>query len=482
MELSRSFEEGGQKIVDPKSKQDEALRQVSGGSKHDHPSFLFNSGSGIKTSFAGPFVTLDHALDTNEENAGPKKALTSEFAASINLTKNLVGSGIFALPMAFSRASVVVGIVMMAFVGALCAGAFILIARNCKALGVATYRDMGLKAMGPRLASLIDMCIMVNGMLGPLAYVILVCDFFEESIPALFGMHFERYQLVAMDTLALILPLSYIKDLSPLRIPSMIALAIIGYIFLYVVIDWIRDFESGIPNIQGGAFRVKLGIFFAASIFTGAFSAHYNAPTFYRELGEDLAAHSRVVRNSYTAAFVMYACFALAGYAKWGDAVQGNMLKNYGQDGNGGNAIALALFGMSFSITLSFPLVFNSCRLAFYGLFPAIARARNGNPQTVHFAVTTVLVLMICSAACFVKDVQLVVGMTGALLGQMICFIIPGMVYLKTTYDSDATLVGLQRREVGSTSRYLMAFAILLMVWGFLCQVVGSLVTLEIVS
>jgi amino acid permease len=439
-------------------------------------------GSGSKTSFAFKGVVLDEQ-GNEAPDAGSKEKLTSEFAATINLTKNLVGSGIFTLPLAFSRASVIVGIFMMAFVGVLCGGSFILIAKNCKALGVATYREMGLKSMGPRLALVIDTCIMTNGMLGPLAYVILVSDFFQESIPTLFGVDLPRWQLIAIDTIALILPLSYVKDLSPLRIPSLIALSIIGFIWFYVVSDWVTNFDSGMSNLEGGAFRFNLGIFFATSVFTGAFSAHYNSPTFYRELGEDLAAHSRVVRKSFISAFVMYACFALAGYAKWGDAVQGNVLKNYGQDINAGSVIPVALFGMSFSITLSFPLVFNSGRLAFYGLFPVFERARTNNPITVHYAVTTVLVLTICSAACVVKDVQLVVGMSGALLGQALCFIIPGVVYLKTAFTPENTLVGLQQREpFGAQGKFLIVFSIVLMVWGFLSQIVGSLVVLGILS
>jgi amino acid permease len=263
----------------------------------------------------------------------------------------------------------------------------------------------------------------------------------------------------------------------------LIALSIIGFIWFYVVSDWANDFSSGIPNLKNGSFRVGLGIFFATSVFTGAFQAHYNSPTFYRELGEDLTVHSRVVRKSFISAFVMYACFAIAGYAKFGEVVEGNILKNYGQDESAGSVISLALFGMAFSITLSFPLVFNSGRLAFYGLFPAAANARQSYPEAVHYTVTTALVLLICSAACFVQDVQLVVGMTGALLGQAICFIIPGMVYLKTTYARpQEALVESQQRELGSGSKLLMIFSMLIMAWGFLSQIIGSLVVLDILG
>ena len=39
----------------------------------------------------------------------------------------------------------------------------------------------------------------------------------------------------------------------------------------------------------------------------------YNAPKFFKELGEDLKAHSQMVIISYVSAFAIYASFALAG-------------------------------------------------------------------------------------------------------------------------------------------------------------------------
>jgi amino acid permease len=336
---------------------------------------------------------------------------------------------------------------------------------------------MGMKSIGPRFALCVDVCIFVNGLLGSLAYVILVCDFFQESIPAVLGVHFARWQLVMLDTFALILPLSYLKDLSPLRIPSMIALLIIAFIFIYVVQDWLGNFSHSLTIFKGAALHCNLGIFFATSVYTGAFSAHYNAPTFYRELGQDLAAYTRVVRQSFTLAFMMYALFAIAGYGTWGERIEGNLLKNYGE--HGGAAIELATLLMGFSITLSFPLVFNSGRAAFYGVFPIVEKAREESPDTVHLAVTTVLVLGICSAACFIKDVQVVVGLAGALLQTPICFTIPGIVYWKIS-RSQPTLP-LQGREPIARSKLLMVFSILLVAFGLQNQVVGSLVVLDII-
>jgi len=74
-------------------------------------------------------------LRFSEAKANPAIAATC-----VNLTKNLVGSGIFSLPSALQRGSVIPGVGIMCFVGAVQGGSFILIAALCQKLGTRTYR------------------------------------------------------------------------------------------------------------------------------------------------------------------------------------------------------------------------------------------------------------------------------------------------------------------------------------------------------
>lgn len=426
------------------------------------------------TSFAAENVALEYAGDTESEPV--PQVLTSEFAASVNLTKNLVGSGIFTLPLALSKASVLPGVLMMLFIGVLCGGSFVLIAYLCRTLKVSTYRDLGAKSFGPLTALLIDLSIFLNAMFACLAYVILVLDFFEKSLPPLTGLEIPRWQILIVDTLVFILPLSLIKDLSPLRVPSMIGLLIIAYIFFYVLGDWVFQLDESISNFQSCFFEFRLGIFFSASVFTGAFKAHYNSPTFYRELGENLGAHARVVRNSYVSAFVLYSCFAIAGYGIFGSGVEGNILKNYGS-GEGGPSVPIlvALLGMAFAITLTYPLVFNSGRGALYGLVPPLEKAKNANPQMVHFLLTAAMVVTISAAGCVVTDVQIVLGLTGATIGMALCFILPAVAFLKVALSDTATVTIMHAKP-------LIAFSFLLLGFGLMSVVIGTLVVMGVVA
>lgn len=371
---------------------------------------------------------------------------------------------------------------MLVCIGGLAGGSFILIAYICKALGCSTYREMAAKAFGTRTAFIVDIGIMLNALFGCLAYVILVCDFFEDSVPKLTGFRFARWQYVAFDTVFFVLPLSYLKDLSPLRIPSMIGLLIIAYIFFYVVGQWVMNFDESREHLQSNLAQVSPSWFYAVSVFTGAFKAHYNAPTFYRELGENVKAHTRVVKTAFSVALIIYAMFAVAGFGIFGPGVEGNILKSYGlaSGGEPDAAILFALLGMAFSITLTYPLVFNSGRAAVYGLAPSLERAKVTQPTTVHVVVTTSMVACIAVVGCFVRNVQVVVGLTGATIGMGLCLLIPGFGYLAITRHPPADAPPLNAHLLKADAR-MTAFSYVLVIFGCISVVLGSLVVLGVI-
>merc|ERR1712194_596614 len=148
----------------------------------------------------------------------------------------------------------------------------------------------------------------------------------------------------------------------------MIGLAIIAMVFLYVLLDFFGSLEEAGPNLRAQAFRLDFGIFSTIAMCTGAFKAHYNAPKFFNELNSDLGAHARMVFISYSTCFLLYASFAIAGLGLFGDEILGNVLRNYGAEGN--KAILLAWLGMAFAITFTYPLVFTSARDSLIGMVP----------------------------------------------------------------------------------------------------------------
>jgi len=360
------------------------------------------------------------------------KGSSSVTTASVNLTKNLVGAGIFSLPAALLRGSVLPGLATMLLVGSVQASSFVMIAFLCQQFGCQTYRGVWSAAFGKRSGTLVDVCITVNGFFICVAYNILVADFLQKALEGLLGWEgAPRPLLIWTSTLAITLPLSHARNLSPLRYTSMLGLAIIGFVFLYVIRDFLWNFEAAKPRLHFHALRLDMGIFSTLALCTGAFQAHYNSPRIFKELGCNLEAHVQTVANSFGTAFVIYASFAVAGLGLFGDDLVGNVLKNYPAEGN--VAVLMAWLGMAFAVVFTYPLIFTTGRDSLIGLVPALQRAGRRSPTATHVGITSTLVALIAAVACTVEDVSLVTGLLGATIGSCLCWIFPASIYLKAT-------------------------------------------------
>lgn len=397
-------------------------------------------------------------------------------SAAVNLTKNLVGAGIFSLPMALRRGSVLPGVSVMAIVGALCASSFVLIAYMCRALGCKTYREVWCAGFGRNAGWVPDVCILLNGFFACVSYVILIVDFLQKALEGLFGWEVSRSALVWANTILFLLPLSHARNLSALRYTSIMGLVIIGLVFAYIVLDFLGGLGTNMENLRGDLFRVDMGLFSTVAISTGAFKAHYNAPKFFKELGEDLKAHSQMVMISYGAAFAIYASFALAGLGLFGDKVLGNLLKNYSAEGN--VPILMAWLGMAFAIVFTYPLVFSSARDSIIGMSSALKTAAESQPVATHVGITSSMVFAISTLACFLEDVSVVTGLLGATIGSCLCWIFPALIYLRVSGGSgkelNAPLLpgGTKNRKLKGDSA-LKCYSVILVLGGTASMVIG---------
>eukprot|EP00929_Paragymnodinium_shiwhaense_P028425 TRINITY_DN16475_c0_g1_i1.p1 TRINITY_DN16475_c0_g1~~TRINITY_DN16475_c0_g1_i1.p1 ORF type:complete len:444 (+),score=65.14 TRINITY_DN16475_c0_g1_i1:58-1332(+) len=368
----------------------------------------------------------------------PAAATSSTTAAAVNLAKNLVGASIFSLPAGLLRGSVVYGLGSLFLVGASCAGTFVLIAFLCRNLNATSYRDAWCAAFGKKSGDIVDVSIFLNGLFACVSYVILIADFMSKAVEGLLGWQgASRTMIIALVTGTCLLPLSLFRDLSPLKYTSMLGLLIIGFVIAYVVSDFFGNIAEARPVLEEHSCHLGMGVFSMVALSTGAFKAHYNAPRFFKELGGDLHAHSTAVAAAYGGAFLIYACFAVAGFGLFGEDVMGNVLRNYPATST---AVLLVQCGMAFAIIFTYPLVFSSARESLIGMSPSLRIwgrfAERGPPSPqqnkAHLLITSVMVALISVVACGVDDVSLVTGILGATIGSSLCWIFPGLMYLKT--------------------------------------------------
>jgi len=317
---------------------------------------------------------------------------------------------------------------------------------------------------------------MTNSFFACVAYMILVADFLQKALEGLFGWsEAPRPLLIWASTLSVTLPLSHARNLSALRYTSMLGLAIIGFVIIYVVSDCVRQPEVARINLQAQLARFDMGLFSTLALCTGAFQAHYNAPKIFGELGCDLQKHTRVVAASFGTAFLIYSSFAVAGLGLFGEDLLGNVLRNYPAEGN--KAVLMAWLGMAVAIVFTYPLVFTTGRDSLVTAVPALQRAGKTSPTASHVALTSSLVALISSVSCCVEDVSLVTGLLGATIGACLCWIFPACIYLKVRATDagslGAALLPSKRRQTVQGSTTLACYAVGMVIVGFSSMCVG---------
>ncbi len=151
-------------------------------------------------------------------------------------------------------------------------------------------------------------------------------------------------------------------------------------------------------------------------------SAHYNAPKQYEELappatGSKLARFNTVVGAGFGFAALLMGAIMAGGYLTFGSASQGLILNNYATS----DPLALvARLGIGVSIIFSYPLNFLGLR---EGLLTMLKL--DGNKQTTHWGATLLLMALMNGTSLFLKDLGLVVGLGGAVLGSALVYILP---------------------------------------------------------
>jgi len=376
-------------------------------------------------------------------------------ASAVNLAKNIVGSGVLALAAgiaAFSsaRLALLPSILILLATGAVSAYTFSTIARVGAAVGANTYRDTWAKVFGEKTAFLPDATVVFMTACAALGYSIIIGDSFS-SIAQLAGapaaLSTPNAWIVILSAFVL-LPLSLLRDLSSLAIGSVIGTAGTCYTALFIFLRLMdKSYMPGgkyfgaISAASQPLFAaptaarplLNSGIFVLLSMLASAYLAHYNAPKFYDELQAPADGSSKLPRFNFVclAAFggaaALMGSIMVGGYLTFGGASQGLILNNYATS----DPLAfLARLGIAMSIIFSYPLNMTGLR---EGVLAMFGKKAAGEKTIVHVLLTLVLVCVMNGASLFVKDLGLVVGLGGAILGSALVYIFPALMAIGET-------------------------------------------------
>jgi amino acid permease len=134
-----------------------------------------------------------------------------------------------------------------------------------------------------------------------------------------------------------------------------------------------------------------------------------------------------MVNIAFVVLVLLYISTMVAGYSTFGDVCQGNILLNYHPDDI---LSTLGRLATGFSILFGFPLVACGAREAIIGVASSLGNEAVGAEKN-HVLLVSIILAFVTAISCSVKDVSLVVGLTGAALGSFIVYICPPLIYSK---------------------------------------------------
>jgi len=427
-----------------------------------------------------PLLGKRATFDDEDENVG-----STVTATVINLLKNMVGAGLLNVCIAFKYASVLGGVLVMVLSAFICTAGFLLLGYACSKTGSKTFRALWRSSIGTGSEKVVDIVLFFHTLFSCVGYITMIGDFCVKSCSGLFpGSAFgtRRELSIYVVTAVALLPLSFYKNLDSLKHTSVIGLVITALSCMYVFYDVVAhasEYEA-VENLRDHLWYVKLDMFKTLALFNGSFSAHYNAPTYYAELKEKTFANfARVTLYSFAIATALFTTFGIAGFARFGDAVLGNVLKSYSPDDA---MVQVSWLCMMVSTVFNFPHAFQRMRSSFNAL-------RNKSPHSDFVPTTIALLGLSLYMGVAFTDIAVIKMIKGATLGVSIMFIFPALIYLSLSHQEMAAHTvsnGISKTDPDQKCRrepynLLRAICVVMLVTGFIQGALALLVHYKLI-
>lgn len=396
-----------------------------------------------------------------------QKAPATAITTYINVVKNVVGSGMMALPYAVSCMGIALATIMACVsLTAACLSVW-LMAHSADAVRAAegdagNYFGLVSAAGGPTASKVAAGVLAWYTVFMLIAYSKLMVDFFGTGLGALGAPPLVCHAEFILCTAAVMLvPLCSTASIGKLKSTSIFGNLVILYTVGIIVGSWISSGASVASSVVefGSGARVFQGF----PILALAWNFHYNIPVYYAELGEGRS--PRLMMNicaaAYTTIGLCYLTVCSAGYLRYGEQTVSNIINNLPSDET---AVQVCRLLLGVMVIFTYPIVAFSARA---NIAKCLASAGELSSDWQRILMALGLVLLSSAVSMRVPNVGVVASLNGATFGMAQQLIIPALLALR-----------LSSKGVLSLPPYGRGAAIVMLVWGSFVGIVGLIGTI----